>query len=172
MSPALKKICENTHTTNDFHRRLGLLQECLEEVLYHDDAHADINSRITLGVAHAQKVGTSEDAQALEEWGVAVWSLFQIRNVVAVITKIKEEGELLPVLTLYIPVAFDTQGTKLVSVWCRENINPQILLELVVDSKVTGGCAFVLNDTYHDFSLRHAVEQNKGIVTQLLSSYV
>ncbi len=101
-----------------------------------------------------------------------VWGFFQSPTMPAVINKLKKESELLPSLVVYFPVQFDAEATKIVSVWCREKIHPLLLLETYVDPSVIGGCAFVSKDTHHDYSIRHAMKDNKGVVSELLASYV
>jgi hypothetical protein len=167
MATTLEQICVNTYTTTDLHRRLGLFQECLEEVLYHKDTESVMKS----GIAYAKKVGSEEDAKALSEWGRGIWELFQAHNLAEHISVLKYDGEMLPTLTLYVPVAFDNEAVSIIGSWCRKNINTLILLEIIIDPEVTGGCSFVFNDSYHDFSLHNAMKNNKGIVNTLLTSY-
>ena len=69
------------------------------------------------------------------------------------------------------PVAFDEAAVAHVGMWCREEVGPHIMLDIIVDPDTTGGCAFVYNDTYHDHSLGHAMEAHKGVVTELLNAY-
>lgn len=171
MSVTLEHICKNTFTVSDLHRRLGLLQECLEEVLFHTGAQT-LGSIMSAGVVHAKKVGSDSDVQALKEWGDDVWNEFHSHNLVKQIEQLRKEGEILPSFTLYVPVVFDEESTKEIGLWCRENIDPRILLELIVEASVVGGCAFVSKDTYHDFSLHEAMNNSTGVVRELLNSYV
>lgn len=169
MSATLEKVFLHTYTIADLHRQLGLLQECLEEVLYHTSEHANT---LQAGVVHARSIGSSTDAEVIEQWGESVWSMFTQHNLADQISALKKEIDMLPTLILYVPVAFDAPATKVVGVWCRENVDAHVMIELLVNPEATGGCAFVYKDTYHDYSLHTAMKSNQGIVKELLTSYV
>lgn len=153
------------------YRRVGLLQECLEEVLYHQDHGSDIDSRSNAFVEHAQKSGSSHDVHVLETWLQEIWETFDGHNLDDAMEKLKGEIKTLPSLILYVPVSFDEPAIEIVGVWSREHVHPQLLLDLQVDPAVIGGCAFVYNDTYHNISFRELMKRHTGLVTELLQSY-
>lgn len=169
MSTILEQLCAQTYTPSDLHRRLGLLQECFEEVFYH--IKIEEGSIADAVVAHSETVGSQEDIAFLRALPNDVWKEFAAGNFIDVIASLKKESEILPTLTLYVPVLFDESALAGVALWCKEEVHKGILLELIVKPSTVGGCAFVYNDTYHDVSLSHMMANNKGAVKALLSSY-
>lgn len=171
MSLKTDKVCANTHTVADLYRRLGLLHECLEEVLFHRRVAGSVFSlRDSLALC-AKEAGNQEDAQAILQWGEEVWGNFTEHNLVEEMVSLKNELLTLPILTVYVPVQFTPDAEAVLGVWCKEHIGKNLMLELLIDPNVTGGCAFVSHDTFHDYSLKRAFDSNKGIVAELLSSY-
>lgn len=170
MPSLLDTICVTTFTITDLHRRLGLLQECLEEVMYHGD-RMSTQTRTEMCRAYATKIATTDDARVLSTWGEQVWESFTFKNLVEGVALLKRESDVLPQMVLYTPVVFDAAALELVGRWLRESVNPKLMLEVHVDASVTGGCAFVANSTYYDFSFRHLLTSQKGLVANLLSSY-
>ena len=168
MEEALLEICANTYTATDIHRRLSLLQECVEEVVYHAHAKGILKEE---ALAFAKTIMSPLDVQAFSEWGDSVWGLFSPHAVAEVIQALKAQSEMLPMLKLYVPVLFEPEKVASLGQWAREQIAPHILLEMHIDPAVTGGCAFVFNDTYHDYSLHRAFAAHKGVVRELLNTY-
>lgn len=66
----------------------------------------------------------------------------------------------LPTLVLYAPVPLARGSVKTIGEWCRREISPRILLELKVDGRMTGGCAFAWEGVFYDFSLSYFIEKH------------
>ena len=170
MPDILKTLCRNTYTTADIHRRIGLLHTCLEEVLFHQDTDPSLSTKARC-VAHAERIASPVEVEALSAWDESVFTFFSQQNLSAQIQVLKEQTETLPRFVMYVPVQFDEKALAHVGQWCRTQMSPLLLLDLHVDPNVTGGCAFVSNDTYIDLSLHRSLSAQKGIVAELLSSY-
>jgi F0F1-type ATP synthase delta subunit len=88
------------------------------------------------------------------------------------LNELHQAVDALPVMTLYIPVAFPEVELAGIAQWARQECAPLLLLDIHIDSQVVGGCAFVWNDRYHDFSFKTQVKKYPGVITQQLSTYV
>jgi len=166
----LELICAHTYTAGALHRRLGLLQECLEEAFFHSTASTDAVALKV--VSHASKIASKEDAEVFAHVPSDMWKEFTLHNFADVIASLTQESQTLPVLTLYVPVAFDDAALASISSWCRLEIHKALMLEIIVKPSTVGGCAFVFGDTYHDISLHDIMHTHKGVVAELLNSYV
>ena len=171
MHPLLQKMCVATYTVDDLHRRLGLLQVSLEEVLYHTDAHNTL-SRKELCLASISTTASHDDVLAMSLWDTEVFETCTVENITATIAHLKKDIELLPRFELYVPTLFDAQGFALIGEWVRTNIHAQSLLDIRIDPSVIGGCAFVHNSAYHNYNFSYFQKVHKGEITKLLSSYV
>ncbi len=163
----LDLIQKNTYTVGDMSRRVGILRECLETVLFSDET-GPVTDRC---VAHLQSLQASSDVDAVIAWGAEVYESFSQSTVSEKIIALQKTIESLPVLTLYVPVPFADAELAVVGEWCREHCDPHIVLDMHIEPEVVGGCGFVWHDVYHEFSLKSRMHEQRGVVTELLSAY-
>jgi hypothetical protein len=164
----VQTLCANTYTVADMRRRLGLLQESVELALFNDQTTDEL-AAIKLAIAER---GQEQDMAAVIAWGDTVFSAFTTSNIREQITQIQKSVDVLPVMTLYVPVIFPESELAAMANWCREECATQLLFDVQIDPQVAGGCAFVWNDTYHDFSFRAQSKKKPGVITEHLNSYV
>ena len=161
-------LCVNTFTVGDMRRRLGLLQESVELALFTNET-GDTTAAIKAAV---EERGKEDDVTAIIAWGDEVFSHFGASNMREQISALQKSIDALPVMTLYIPITFPESELATMAVWCREQFAPQLLFDVQIDPQVVGGCAFVWNDTYHDFSFRAQSKKIPGVITEHLNTYV
>lgn len=164
----VQTLCTNTYTVADMRWRLGLLQESAEIALFNSDT-ADGVTAIKATIA---KRGKGADVAAMMEWGDDILATFTASTIRERMVALQQAVEALPVMTLYIPVAFPDKELAAMALWCREECAPQLLFDVRIDPKMAGGCAFVWNDTYHDFSFRAQSKMHPGVITKHLNTYV
>jgi len=163
----LQTLCATTYTVADMRRRLGLLQEGAEVALFNNqttDTVAAMKSAIT-------DRGSERDVVVMMDWEDAVFAQFTAGNIRERTTALQQAVDALPVMTLYIPVLFPESELAAMAAWCREACAPQLLFDVRVDPQVAGGCAFVWNDNYHDFSFRAQSKNHPGVITKQLQTY-
>jgi hypothetical protein len=171
MTEHLATMCQNTYTVEDMHRRLGVFHQCLESILFHGTTSFDVHERMEAGLQFAATIASADDVGAIRAWGPAVWGTFSAEHLAQQIHSYEEVVAALPTFMLYVPVSLTPSATATLGSWCRTQLNPSLMLEIKVDAAVTGGCAFVHNSLYHDYSLHRAITSQAGMVTKLLSSY-
>lgn len=164
----LESLCTNTYTVADMRRRLGLLQESAELALFNDET-TDVVVAIKAAIA---KRGRESDVAAVADWDDAVFSQFTTNNIREHIAALQQAVDALPIMTLYIPVAFPSEELAAMADWCRQECAPQLLFDVQIDPAMAGGCAFVWNDTYHDFSFKAQSKKQPGVITEHLNTYV
>lgn len=170
MSPLLEHILESTYTATDLHRRVRLLQECLEATFYDqpkmrvlplvDRWHREVGGRVE---RNDKQVFASLDLQILED--------LTPMNLSTKIHDVVRESEKIPVMTIYLPVHFGQTELAPMAAWCRTEVAPGMVFDIEVNPQVVGGCAFVYKDTHFDWSLRKYMRAKKGMVTTLLNTY-
>jgi|AntRauTorckE6833_2_1112554.scaffolds.fasta_scaffold22747_3 hypothetical protein len=169
-NPLLQRILLHTYRKSDFYRALDAVQEYLEHAFYNTDDTDDTHHTERL-VRHAESQGDVLVAERLKEWGEPVLSVFTRENLYKKLKDLKEEFEGLPEIVLYAPVLFGKEETETIGAWCRENLDRNIVLSMHVEPSVVGGCAFVWNGTYYDFSLDYFWEKKKGEIAHVIRSY-
>ena len=163
----LQTLCATTYTVADMRRRLGLLQEGAEVALFNNqttDTVAAMKSAIT-------DRGKEGDVAIMMEWSAAMFAQFTASNIRERTTALQQAVDALPVMTLYIPVAFPATDLASMAAWCRAECAPQLLFDVRIDPVVAGGCAFVWNDNYHDFSYKAQSKKHPGVITKQLQTY-
>lgn len=165
----LQRILLHTYTKSDFYRTLDVVQEYLEHAFYNTDDTDDSNHTERL-VRYAESQGDVLVAEHLAGWGEPVLSIFTRENLYEKLKELKEEFEGLPEMVLYTPVQFGKEEVVIIGAWCRENLDRNIVLSMQVEPTVVGGCAFVWNGAYYDFSLDYFLEKKKEEITHLIRS--
>ena len=163
----LSVIQENTFTVADMQRRLGLLRQCIETSLF---TESDIPF-LEVCTNNLLQEKNTEDAQAVIAWGETVLTSFTHDTVGTKMSAIQTAIDDLPVLTLYIPTEFPSEEIRTIGQWCRAQCDASLLMNVHIDPDVVGGCAFVWNDAYHEFSFRTRIKEHVGIITTTLSDY-
>lgn len=157
----------NTFTVADMNRRVGLLRECFEVALF----HVSELSTAQVCTQHLANHFEQNDVAAITQWLDLAISKFTRVNLASHIKAIQSAVDEMPVLTLYIPVPFPEQEVTVIGTWCRAQCHESVLLDVHVDTNVTGGCSFVWQDTVHNFTFQSRVKDHPGLITRLLSSY-
>lgn len=171
MSPTLKHFHSQSYTITDLHRRLRLMQEVLESVLYDQPQQLRVSPLIDRIKQSVHTLAEEADEALLLSLDEAVWNDFTPATVTARLTKVRDEADQLPVMKLYVPVHFADKQLAPIAEWARSEVAPGLLFEVTVDPKVVGGCAFVYKDTHFDWSLKRYLRAKKGMITSLLNAY-
>lgn len=171
MSPIIQTLLKTTYTVSDLHRRLRVMQEVLESVLYEEQQQLRMVGLAKRRGEILKQIANADDAAVLMNLGDALWQDFTPATLMIKMNTMLTESAALPTMTLYVPVAFTEKQLAPISEWVRGNVVANILFEVHVDPKVVGGCAFVYKDRHYDWSLRRYLRSKRGMVTSLLNAY-
>jgi hypothetical protein len=167
--PILDAVLRTTFTTSDFYRRIDMLRELLEHHLFENNARQASAAEI-IGWYRGRDIADA-DRDAVAAWGDEVFGTLNAGNLHERIEALKQEVEKLPRLVLYVPVPLDMRHVENIGAWCREHISPQVMLETHVDPSSTGGCSYVYNDVFRDFSFSYFVSKRRNELVKLLHAY-
>lgn len=168
MSPVLQALCDHTFTVQAMRRRIGLLHECVELVLFNNEV-ADKAAAIKSAI---EQRAEDSDVSALMSLGDGVFSNLTTTTFQKEISALHATVDTLPVMVLYVAVVLPEVELADMAHWCRRECAPALLFDIQIDPQVVGGCAFVWNDTYHDFSFRSQNLKHPGLITKRLNTYV
>jgi hypothetical protein len=158
-------IMRTSYNKTDITRRTRLLREYLEQVFY---AGADVDMVKTL-LAHQ---ATTDDIEVFLAWGDTFFKSFNKDNMYKVIARIEELVKKMPSIPLYIPyIPVPAEAIK-IGKWFRRNVGDKILIDLHTDPTLLGGCAFVWQGTYRDYSLRHYMMKRRKQIQEVINDYV
>ncbi len=169
ISENIKTILSNTYTNHDMKRRIGFLEEFL--VYKNFGVHEQYTEFCIPMFFKEIKKEKTEEARILFEWGEEFYARFEKGGGENILKQIKKEAEELPVITIYFPASFSQKELKDIGVWLRKNVDISILMEVFVDKNMIGGCGFIWNNTYHDFSFRNFVARHTNELQLMLNEY-
>jgi|GEM_PF-2467564 len=161
----ISAMLDNTYTTDDLVERLGLMKKYYGKVLYSEGSTNTMD----------EIIGTECDDHTLQSLQVWVDSFktnkIQPVAVYEALDAIQEELAGIPKVTLYTPVRFPPEHVERFGKWFRRNVQPNILMNMHVDPRATGGCGVVWDDTYHDYSLRYYIHKDRTRVVEMFNKY-
>jgi hypothetical protein len=160
-----QKILSNSYTKGDIARRLRFLRQYLETCFFKPD---ETDMTKFLLSEHA----TTDDIDAFISWGKTFFDGFTKENAYKIIEDIEKYIKTMPMISLYIP--YEPVPAELVKLgkWFRANVRETILIDMKIDPTLLGGCAFVWQGNYRDYSLRYYMEKKRDEITKLVESYV
>lgn len=167
----LQKIISNTFTKQDFYARLAVVEECLEKALFTSETETDTTHRTALITDFARQTGRGDMAAFIEGWGDDVLNSFTASDLYLQMEELKSSVESLPTLVLYAPVLLKNEDMVDVGKWSREQFDPRVMIDLMVDPKALGGCAFVWEGEYYDYSLNYFFNKKEAEIVELIRSY-
>jgi hypothetical protein len=162
-------ILRNTYTTDDLMDRLGLMRRYYEAILFKKNNVATEERSVKEFFAHEREDYTID---VLDEW----FTTFQKSGIAPLVVyealdAIEEDISGLPTVALYVPLRFSHEHIERFGEWLRKNVQPNILISMRIDSRVTGGCGLVWKDVYHDFSLRYYLQKNRDALLRVYDTY-
>ena len=148
------------------------LQDILKRVYTKAELHGELDTLRML--AERRVFGGRESGEEIPDtsaWDESVLESFTAENIYERMNELRCAADALPSLVIYVPVAFSRAEVIRIGTWCRTNIAPSVLLELLVDPAVVGGCALVLQSKRHDLTLRHFAAKHHRELVELVKRY-
>lgn len=162
-----EQFLATTYTVSGAHQRLSLLRSVLESVFFTTDTSDTVVTRYNAVV----EAMSPADRARLGELDTTILSHLTAATLSAALKEWHTWLETLPTLTLYVPVVFEESQVVLLGRWCRAEVAQSVLLELIVEPAVVGGCAVIAHDTYHDLSLRARLAERPTALPAIIATY-
>ena len=160
-------LLEHTYTRDNLHRKMLLLEEFFEKVFFQEHtSEGSLKDRLRDFLLD-KNVGEylRNSLLSLSDEFYAQFTSDSFRNI---FDTLRKEMDNLPHMKLYVPTLLPPVEVEKLGKWCRENVAPNMFLDLEVEPSTVGGCAFVWNGVYHDFSLSYFIEAHKSQMKQLI----
>jgi hypothetical protein len=167
-SEKVQIILSNTFSRQAADHRLALLKAFLEDTIY-SGAYTEPSLDVLRGYLadHADE----ETAQAMQEWGEQFYADFTADSMYDVIHGIEDELSRMPQVVLYVPVTLPEPEIEHIAAWFRGTVQARTLFELHADPSVIGGCGFIWNGHYYDYSLSRLMRYRRDEIASALASY-
>lgn len=163
-----KQLYAITYTKTRLEHRLGVLQHVLKQVVY---TEAEETESVNVYHQELRAYATGKDLSALEALGTDWIPSLNEQSLTSLRQQVAELVSTAPLLTLYVPAELDEAVEAELGTWCRTELDERLLLELVIDPNVLGGCGFIHNDSYYEYSLRTALAEKPQLLRDIINTY-
>lgn len=159
----LKAITANTYSRSDLAYRIGVVKEFLEYVYFTvHDTHAT-TAAIEPFAKDTRK--PAADIAFLRTLPDEVLGAFEQNSFYDVLTDITNLSKRLPELSLTLPIVLPRDDVEAIGEWARRMINPDIVLEISVDSTLSAGCQIVWKDRLYNYTLERYLRAHREELT-------
>jgi len=146
-------LLPHVYTEREFRHTLSVLQAFLESRLFSSSHGTSIREQLR---SFFETRKNEEYAKiVLDRAGDDFYQVFTVKNAYDVLQGIERSIELLPIVTLYVPIELPHQSVSDIGKWLRDRVHSQTLMQIIVEPDVAAGCALVKDGIYHDFSFRY-----------------
>jgi hypothetical protein len=168
-----KNLIRTIYTVEDFHDVLGILKHFLNEYFYKGDSKTTIYAAFTAFIKAYNKDG--EEAQAehgnvFPKVTADFFSSFTKENSTSLLQEIESLSGNVPHMVFYVPVRFPESLVQRIGVWVRKNVHEHTLLEMKVDRLSVGGCQFVWQGVFHDYSIQYFINKKRNDIRNMIRS--
>ena len=149
----LEKILITTYTMSSLKKRVKALKSRLSEHFFGNDTNKDM---------------VIEELDWLNTYGVQFLNMFEKENFYQNFVKIEERVNAIHPLTVYIAFEVGDEEIKQIGSRVRDMYSNNLVLDLKYDPTLIGGCAFIWNGVYKDYSIKSKIVADK---TKILGSF-
>lgn len=164
-------ILKNTFSLGDMYTRADLLGRFFEHLFFGAAEREGARAHLIHAYYQSADPETQAHADAIAAWGDDVLNTYTAENLYERVHELKQAAEANSKIVLYVPVRLSTAHIERIGVWCRTNVQPNIILDLKVDPSTVGGCAFAFNNLLHDVSLSYFVKKQRPEMLKILHAY-
>jgi len=165
----LQTLTKNFYTIQDVNLAASLLKEFFDSYLFKSERKEDY--RTALKKFLKDKTESEHIVRVLLSFKDDFYEAFNAETVAKIFHELENELEEHKSIILYVPTLLPGEETKKIGEWMRSNVASNILIDIKVDRFATGGCAFVWNGIYYDFSLRYFMKKKEKEVAAAIRSY-
>lgn len=162
----LPAIIQTTFNKMVAYRRLRLLREYLQQQFFLSEKNESIEDFL------AKKGQLPEETTVIKLWFDQFNNQLNPSNYYKILNNIIKDINNLPTITIYIPFALPPREAEKLGRWLRENVHPQVMLELRLDPTVIGGCALAWQGRYKDYSLRRLFKKRRGEILEIIRKVI
>lgn len=157
------------YTRADMLRALGVVREFLSFVCFTKGREAADAPELIKEFA-ADRALDDEERTWLQQIPAEAWSAFTRDTFHSTLDACIERIDTLPHLSLTLAAALPPAQMRALGEWVRTEIDPQLLLNIEIDTNLGVGCRFVWKSKLHDYSLAHFLHASGGGLRERLSA--
>lgn len=166
-NPSLKIFTEHTYSRSDFAHNISLVREFFEFIFFTKrDASAGKDS-IEQFAAYSKKPFV--DIAFLRTLPPSFLDTFTKESLYEILKRLSEESKQLKTLSLTVPIALSREDVTAIGMWAHQEVDPDLLIDIDVDSSIAVGCRLVWNNRLHDFSFNRYLAESQTALHKRLA---
>lgn len=170
MNPFLKTFMERTYSRADFAYHISLVREFFEFIFFTKrDVSANKNG-IEQFAAYSKK--PLADIAFLHTLPSSFLDAFTQESLYETLNRLSEDSKQLKTFSLTVSIPLSRADEAAISAWARREVDPNLLIDVDIDSSIAVGCRVVWNNRLHDFSFDHYLTENKTVLYERFAQSV
>lgn len=153
----LERILLTTYTIESFKRRVKALKSMLSDHFFGGKTNPLLEN---------------EEKVWLSSVGVSLFSMFSKETFSEKFNRLEKYADEIKPLTVYLAFDAGFESVEQIGSWVRDNISREIVMDVKMDKELIGGCAFIWNGVYRDYSIRAKIEGNKQQITTSFKQFL
>ncbi len=166
LTPFLTAFFKTTFTQADARRRIGLLEQGIEQTVYTQGVTKTLEQVVT------ELAKQKEDAQAVVQFLSAVKLPSDTTLLKKMLAGLRDAVVSKTAVILAIP--FEPTAEQIVAYgeWFRVNVSPDVLISIVFDASVVGGCSITWQGKQVTYDLEYLIKQKRNEIVAVVDQFV
>ena len=161
-------ISNTSFTLDQVHHQVEVWRSVVEAAIF-QETKKPLAQRYHTAVAQL----SAADRRLVEQWDETQW-LEQItpETFTTYVERLRAWADSVPTLVVYVPVELPELEIGMLAAEVRAQLSGQHVLDMRIDPNVTGGCAFIHQEQYYDYSLHGRLMQQPKVLSEIFNAYV
>jgi hypothetical protein len=166
LTPFLTAFFKTTYSQADARRRIGLLEQAIEQTVYTQGSKKSIETVVN------ELAKQKEDAQAVLSFLSSIKLPSDTTLLKKLLAGLRDAVISRPVAILAVP--FEPTPEQIVSYgeWFRTNVSPDVLLSITFDASVVGGCSITWGGKQVTYDLEYLIKQKRSEIVAVVDQFV
>lgn len=163
-------IITDSDTAMSASKKIRLIKQYLEGFFFNERYQR--NSEIlTAEIIEMNSLTEEKEQEFVRNIKTSYFPFFDQKSFYDVLSGVKNAVFKCPRLSIYTSTHLDSEAKKKISLWCRKNISPTILLEIKYTLSITAGCGILWQMKYHEVSFESIFQEKRADINSLLTTH-
>ena len=166
-NPFLKTFTEHIYSRADFAHRISLVREFFEFIFFTRRNISANKDGIEQFAVYSKK--PLADIAFLRTLPPSFFDAFTQESFYETLNRLSEDSKQLKTLSLTVPVPLSHADEAAISAWAHREVDPDLLIDVDIDSSIAVGCRVAWDNRLHDFSFNHYLTENQTVLHERFS---
>lgn len=113
------------------------------------------------------------ERRLVEQWDETKWlERITTETFTTYVEQLRDWATSVRTLIIYVPVELPELEEGLLASAVRSEYDPESFIDVRIDPNVTGGCTFIHEEQYYDYSLHGRLKKDPAVMSEILNTYV